>query len=215
MATAIAEWDCSIVEAASRAADCYGFTAETVRLWANTYITTTAATASENITDEFIAASSCRIQNNHTESTVDDEAFQIAARAFVRKNANKQNLTCKMFVEWIKAEYNVKVHEETVRLWLQKLGISRMHHQKGVYFHGHDQEDLVMYRNGFLEKMVESDRRSIMCNNRVFDIPTDEKPLICAVHDQCTFYANCDQSYFWGDKQTKLMFFGKSHWVYQ
>ena len=67
----------------------------------------------------------------------------------VHKNANKkgeQNLTCKMFAEWIAAEYNVNVHEETARRWLQKLGFSRMHHQKGVYFDGHDQEDVVTYR---------------------------------------------------------------------
>ena len=32
-----------------------------------------------------------------------------------------------------------------------------------------------------------------------------EKPLIRVVHDKSTFYANCDQSYFWGDDETNVL----------
>ena len=52
---------------------------------------------------------------------------------------------------------------------------------------------------------MELDKGSMTCNNRVPDIPVDEKPLILVVHDECTFYSNCDQSYFWGDEQTSVL----------
>ena len=32
-----------------------------------------------------------------------------------------------------------------------------------------------------------------------------EKPLIRVVHDKCTFYANSDQSFFWGDDYTNVL----------
>lgn len=109
MATAISEWECSITEAASRAADCTGFTVETVRQWAFSYIT---MAPSENISDEYIAqelACNRGCHDSHTDSLVDDEEFQLAAREFVRKNANRKgerNLTCKMFTEWVQNNYN-------------------------------------------------------------------------------------------------------------
>ena len=53
------------------------------------------------------------------------------------------NLTCRMFTDWVDAEYNTKVHESTAYRWLQQLGFCRVHHQKGVYFDGHDRDDVV------------------------------------------------------------------------
>lgn len=79
-----------------------------------------------------------------------------------------------------------------------------MHHQKGVYFDGHDREDVVTYRKQFLEKMEELDKISCI-EDKVPDVPSGEKPLIRVVHDECTYYANCDQSYFWGDDQTNVL----------
>ena len=104
MATAISEWECSITEAGSRPADCTGFTVETVRQWPFSYIT---MAPSENISDEYIAqelACNCGCHDSHTDSLVDDKEFQLAAREFVRKNANRKgerNLTCKTWYKII------------------------------------------------------------------------------------------------------------------
>ena len=32
-----------------------------------------------------------------------------------------------------------------------------------------------------------------------------EKPYIRVVHDECTYYANCDQTFFWGDDETSVI----------
>ena len=50
MKTAIAKWGCNIGDdAASRAADCCGFSTETVRQWAFAYITTTPMSSEDDI----------------------------------------------------------------------------------------------------------------------------------------------------------------------
>ena len=182
MATAISQWGCSILEAANRAADCCGLTAATVRQWAFDYSTHASTISSEDITDEYKTeqlVSNCGSHDNHTECLGDDEDFQLAARMFVRKHAcrkGESNMTCKMFTEWIEREYKVKVHNETARRWLSKLGFSRVHHQKGVYFDGHDR----VYRNEFIAKMTELDKISITDENRAPEVPAGEKPLMCS-----------------------------------
>ena len=45
------------------------------------------------------------------------------------------------------------------------LGFSRVQHQKGVYFDGHDREDVVLYRNIFLTTMEDLDKKSLTCDN--------------------------------------------------
>ena len=39
--------------------------------------------------------------------------------------------------------------------WLGMLGFTRMHHQKGVYFDGHNRSDVVEYRKSFLTELHE------------------------------------------------------------
>ena len=56
-----------------------------------------------------------------------------------------------MFADWVHTEYDTELHEETARKWLGELGFTRLHHQKGVYFDGHDRDDVVTYRNNFLK----------------------------------------------------------------
>ena len=90
-----------------------------------------------------------------------------------------------MFAEWIHKEYNRRVHDDTARRWLVKLGFSRVHHQKGVNFDGHDRDDVVQYTNKYLVKMAEFDLKSITYDN-IPQLSTDEKPLIRVVHDECT-----------------------------
>ena len=97
----------------------------------------------------------------------------------------------------------MNIHDSTARRWLFKLGFSRIHHQKGVYFDGHDRDDVVKYRNTFLEKMGELDNKSLTRNRP--ELGAGERPLIRVVHDESTFYANSDQSFFWGDDQTNVL----------
>ena len=63
-----------------------------------------------------------------------------------------------MLTDWIASEYNTNVHENAARRWPQQLGVYWIHHQKGVYFDGHDWEDVVSYRQDFLRKMNAYDK---------------------------------------------------------
>ena len=89
---------------------------------------------------------------------------------YVRKHTCKKgepNLTCAMFADWVEQRYQVHICTETARCWLGKLGFSRVHCQKGVYFDGRDRDDVVADRNNFLDCMVELDRKSLTCDGIV------------------------------------------------
>ena len=74
-----------------------------------------------------------------------------------------------------------------------------------MYFDGHDRDDVVQYRKDFLAKLERLDEKSVKFDNIVPQLEAEEKPLIRVVHDESTYYANCDQSYFWGDEQTNVL----------
>ena len=81
MTTAIAKWDCGILEAANRAADCCGFSSKTVRKWASSYIISTCTVLPVDITDEFLTGqlSNCGDHDTDIGSWLHNEAFQLAA----------------------------------------------------------------------------------------------------------------------------------------
>ena len=53
--------------------------------------------------------------------------------------------------------------------------------------------------------MKELDKRTITFNGSVPHLQEGQRPLIRVVHDESTFHANCDQSYFWGDESTNVL----------
>ena len=55
-----------------------------------------------------------------------------------------QDLTCKMFVEWVQRQYGTAIDEGDSRI-----GFSRLHHQKGVYFNRRERDDVVAYISFF------------------------------------------------------------------
>ena len=110
-----------------------------------------------------------------------------------------------MFAVWVKEEYGLDISEETARLWLHSLGFGCTHHQKGVYFDGHERQDVVQYRSEFLTNLLELDKITITQNNLNPLCTEGVKPLKRVVHDESTYYANCDQSYFWGDEHTNVL----------
>ena len=183
MATAVSEWNCSITEAAERAAVCCGFNAEVVRRWASVFLSHPHLCLVQDLTDECITdilATRRGHHDNHDASLLQDEHFCREARAYVQKHACRKgepNLTCKMFTEWVQAEHATCISEATARRWLSKLGFSRVHHQKGVYFDGHERNDVVDYRNEFLQKIYELDKISITCDGNTPELNNGESLL--------------------------------------
>ena len=86
--------------------------------------------------------------------------------------------------------------------WLHDLGFSQISHHKGVFFDGHNREDVVTYRNE-LHKLL--DKKSIKYDGIMPSLEEGEKPLIRVVHDESTYYANTNQTLFWGDCQTSVL----------
>ena len=145
------------------------------------------------------------VRNTH--SLIRQDEFCHEARKYVRDNANKKgepNLTCDMFRDWVNNVYDCEICTVTARKWLQKLGFKQVNHTKGVYFNGHEREDVVSYRTEFLDKLEELDRRCIY-DGRVPRLFEGEKPLICIHHDKSTFYSNADQKCYWSDGSTIVL----------
>lgn len=112
----------------------------------------------DDIDDEFVELelSSDRGKASVHDSLIHSEEFKLAARTYVRENAYKKgepNMTTCMFKQWIHDKFNVNVCLETARLYLRRLGFKQCDHKKGVFFDGHEREDVVMYRYDFLAKM--------------------------------------------------------------
>ena len=53
--------------------------------------------------------------------------------------------------------------------------------------------------------MGELDHKSLTCYGNKPELAEGERPLICVVHDECTFYANSGQSFLLGDDQTNIL----------
>jgi len=51
-----------------------------------------------------------------------------------------------------------KISESTARRWLAKLGYELKEVKKGVYVDGHEREDVVAYRQKFLEQFTANER---------------------------------------------------------
>ena len=210
--TAMLVWGHTITKAAELAADVVGYSSQVVRGWAFAYFTSLSGMfqiTPENVTDDDIEAElSSGRGRGLPSSLIFDESFQLDARSFVRSNACKKgepNLTVADFTAWIERTYGQTVGRETARRWLLTLGFRQLHHQKGVYFDGHDRPDVAEHRKEFLSKLAELDKKTISCDGPPPQLPDGERPIIRVVHDESTYYANCDQTYFWGDDETNVI----------
>ncbi len=211
--TAVSTWGKGILEACTLASEVTGFSAECIRRWASSYFIFIGSCPGplNNLDRDVIEQEllSDRGTGSGNQSLlIHDEEFKLKAREFVRKNTCKKgepNLTAHTFQVWIESTYSVTVCDETARVWLHLLGFSQQNHQKGVFFDGHDREDVVKYRTEFLNKLEEYDELTKTPNGPTPLTQPGTKPLIRIVHDESTFYANADQTHFWADGQIQVL----------
>jgi hypothetical protein len=74
--------------------------------------------------------------------------------------------------------------------------------KKGIYFDGHEREDVLQYRKNFLEVMMEYEKLmpTFIGNEMQIILPElgdEEKLHILVTHDECLFYANDDRPIMW------------------
>ena len=213
MTSAMTELGKGIVDAAKFAAATTGFSQEVVRRWAFSYFTALNQYPGsiDDLDLDFIETqlSSERGKGcGNADSILHDEEFQLSARKYIRSNAYRKgapNLTTEMFCKWIKDEFGVEVCCETARVWLHFLGFNMSDHQKGVFFDGHDREDVVEYRKDLLARLEKLDETTITPSTPCPSVVDGENKYIRVYHDESTFYANADQTRFWNDGQSQVL----------
>ena len=213
MAEAMTQLNKGILEAANFAAAATGFSQEVVRRWAFAYFCTLSQYPGslEDIDSEYVemelSSERGKACGNVT-SLLHDEDFQLAARSYIRSTAYRKgepNLTTQMFCGWVKENFNTEICTETARRWIHHLGFSMCNHQKGVFFDGHERDDVVQYRNDFLDKLAKFDETTITPSQLSPCVADGERRYIRVVHDESTFYANADQTRFWNDGEAQVI----------
>ena len=106
------------------------------------------------------------------------------------------------------------IHIRTAQRWLHKLSWRYQQKKKGMYIDGHEREDVVEYRKGFVERWKEYEKRFVIYDNNgnVLSTPTGfpvpqgiQFCLILVTHDESTFYENDRRKTLWINNNTKAV----------
>ena len=85
-----------------------------------------------------------------------------------------------------------RISLSTAHRWLARLDWKYGKKMNGMYIDGHEQDDMVAYRDVFVNRWAEYDRRFHIWNNGDVDAtthpPCNPLPLILVTHDESTFY---------------------------
>ena len=93
----------------------------------------------------------------------------------------------------------------TAQRWLGKLSWRYTKKRNGMYIDGHECEDIVAYRQGFVERWKQYEKRFVIFDNdgnelsrpSGFAVPGVRFRLIVVTHDELTFYENDRQKTKW------------------
>jgi hypothetical protein len=100
----------------------------------------------------------------------------------------------------------------TARRWLHKLSWRYGRKKNGMYIDGHERKDVVEYRDGFLKRWKEYEKRFIVYDNNgnaegsPAGFPVQQNGrfrLILVTHDESTFYANDRRKTKWSHVSEK------------
>ena len=104
------------------------------------------------------------------------------------------------------------ISNQTAWRWLKKLDWRYWKKKNGMYIDGHEREDVVEYRNGFLKRWEEYEKRMVTYDNdgnidvtpTGFAVPQHHRfRLILITHDESTFYANDRRKTQWNHATDK------------
>ena len=109
-----------------------------------------------------------------------NEELDEKATRYIRENANikgRPNLTVGKFCQWVNEDllntalepgFPRQIALETARKWMHEVGFTVVAKKKGTFVNGHERDDVVLYRETFLRRMV---RLGFLNPNNA---PTDE-----------------------------------------
>lgn len=214
-----------IIAACSHASKITGFNAEVIRRWAEVMFRDFLGTTTniDDIDDEVLEAELTSNQGSHPKSVSlkHNETFRLKATEFVRSHGyvkGAPNLTLDNFIQWVSDEWGVKICNETARVWLHEMGFSYQQFNKGIYFDGHEREDVVEHRKKYLATLATLKPRFLTSPTQLpvstshhyapsqpHALVSSPQHIIRVFHDESTFYANADQSLYWSDGSTQAL----------
>ncbi|KZV67560.1 hypothetical protein PENSPDRAFT_611238 [Peniophora sp. CONT] len=99
----------------------------------------------------------------------------------------------------------------TARRWLNAMGYKYGRKAKGMYFDGHEREDVVAYRDAFVARWKEYEKRFQLFDNDGHELPSPKGfalpngdmrfRLHLVTHDECIFYQNDKPGREWHKKR--------------
>src|SRR6266498_4500852 len=87
------------------------------------------------------------------------------------------------------------ISNSTAKRWLNVLGFFHQQQRQGVYFDGHERDDVVEYRKIFLEEIAKYEPYMASYDGETMEkilpnLKDNEKEHIFVTHDECIFYSN-------------------------
>lgn len=99
------------------------------------------------------------------------------------------------------------ISERTAHRWLGRLGWRYGKQKNGMYIDGHERDDVVQYRNGFVQRFKEYERRFHLYDDNGHELPRPNGfpvpgaigcfRLILVTHDESTFFQNDQRKICW------------------
>lgn len=172
--------------------------ARLIRSWANQWLT-----AGE-------LAESRRGKYTRVKSLIEDEDTKAQITRYLRMN--KLTVDLKQFIQFVKNEVipwagisgQKTISEKTARAWLHEVGWEYKKRTKGIYFDGHERDDVVEYRHKFVSTMAELRSLTATYDGDNLDqvvrptLPPHTPEHVIVTQDESIFYANDDTKKVWG-----------------
>lgn len=151
-----------------------------------------------------------RGQHQKYKRLIDDEDIALKCQKWIRQESGLNGINSSQFKQYVDnvilpeclGETRKSISIRTARRWLNSLGCQFEEYRKGMYFDGHEREDVVTYRSKFLEEMKDLERRMVRYEGETMEpIPpvlgAGERELILVTHDECIFYSNDGKRGIW------------------
>ncbi len=199
-----------ILEACKLAGLATGFSDQSIRKWAQEIYADFFGILSslEDLTDKRLDDELESGRGKHPKwlSLIQDENFRCDLRNLVVEKGyvkGRPNLTLQDVITWLKEKYEVDVCKTTVCAWLHEMGFSYQQHTKGVYFDGHERDDVVASRRSYLNTLQSYENRMWVYTSPCPDPAIH--PILRIYHDESTYYSNSDQSFHWTDGTKQIL----------
>jgi hypothetical protein len=157
-------------------------------------------------------------QGSHvkTKSLINDEDVQKHNLTWLRSQV-PDSINGRTFSLWVRTKLHtelnlrepINISERTAQRWLHYLGFSPTVYQQGLYFDGHERDDVIEYRSRFLDEMLEYQRRMFTYTGDDMeiairpDLRDGERPLILVTHDESCFSSNDGSKTIWMEENRR------------